>query len=759
METIERYQQPQVMGDLAHFEYPGGFENDFNAGLVTPVLRRWRIVLLTFLLVCAVGVPAGWLIIKPVSQATAAIRVAPVIPSILFGDKDSEGVIPMYRNFMNTQADLIANEKVLQRVADDLVDKGLKFFKKPDNTVETLKSKLIGRQPNDPVVVLRRALISGSLTVKPERDSELIKISMKGDEPQECEQIVNSFVRAYMAIVVSDEVKGGDHKLTVLENEHRVLMDKLDRQRQTIREMAQEYGSEALQERHEMMLQRVADLQAKLTEVEMDKIALEAQVPLLERTKDRNMAPSDLLKLRYDFVNTDTMVQTLTSNIAQLEQALIVAKQTLAPTNPELQRKAELLEVLTQRLDRRRQEVGKTFDEMVTEELAKSDKDRLRNAKAQLEQTAIYEKRLRAMLAEEDTGTIKLGRKQLAIQDLQDQLNLTKELYETVQRRIQELEMERKRPARISVAYYANITPGANKYIKYTAVLAFLAMGLGIMLAILKDRADLSLRTPEDVVRRTGVRIIGTTIRSRNIKKSLLPQQVADDFQTIYANLGLFNGEGIPAKLVVSSPGPREGKTTVAINLAMSIAKTGKRVLLIDGDLRKPDIQRLLNLPVDCPVLQDIFANEKLGSVVCSTPMTGLYVLAADSKNPSDVSQLLSKLYARKYLNLLGQGYDHIIIDTPPVLAVPDALMWAKMAGAVVLTCFAARTEWPDLKEAFDRFAQINVRVLGTVLSNVPLNYSYNRYGYGYYANVAGNENRSRANTGKMVLLPMQKQD
>jgi uncharacterized protein involved in exopolysaccharide biosynthesis len=158
------------------------------------------------------GLPAIWFTVDSLFQTTAAIRVAPVISSILFG---SEEGLPMYKNFMYTQADLMASDKVLQRVADDLIDKKLTFFKEPDNATALLRRKFFGPKPNDPISTLKNALNSQTLTIIPEQNTELIKVNMKGRSQQEMEQIVNAFVRAYMAIVVSEEAKDPDQKLAV----------------------------------------------------------------------------------------------------------------------------------------------------------------------------------------------------------------------------------------------------------------------------------------------------------------------------------------------------------------------------------------------------------------------------------------------------------------------------------------------------------------------------------------------------------------
>ena len=220
--------------------------------------------------------------------------------------------------------------------------------------------------------------------------------------------------------------------------------------------------------------------------------------------------------------------------------------------------------------------------------------------------------------------------------------------------------------------------------------------------------------------------------------------------------MGLFNGEGIPKKLAVTSPGPKEGKTTLAINLAMSVARAGKTVLLIDGDLRKPDVGRFLHLPYRNNGVCGVLLGRKFEEVVCQTSLSRLSVLTADACKPSDIYELIAQKRTAKFINTISQVYDHVIIDSPPVLAVADALLWAKMADAVILTSFAGYTEGPDLRETLGRLAQINVKVLGTVLNNVPMSYSYTPYRYSYYGNGNGLRSRKERVARDAVLLPME---
>lgn len=756
MNTIEKYDGELIERSPANFEMPPESASESTSALAAAVLRRWYIVVLIFLVTCASGIPAIWLLIDPLYDVTGAIKVAPILSNILTGEAD-KGEISNYQSFMNTQAEMVLSPQVVQRVADDLAGKNLGFFEDQANGIG---AKLRRRMENtktkpDPANILKQAKYDGIITSTAIRNTELVKVTAKSDKPEEAKQIVDAFIRSYMAVEGLRSIEGEDRKLSVLENERRALTEKLQNQREAIRRLAEEYGTDTLDGRQDMMLQRVAALLTELTRVESLRMSLEAEMQLLEEQKQDTRISDEILTRRNEYINADITVQELTHQIVQLEQDLIAAKQTLAPANPILRQKQEFMDAFQSMLDERRAEVAKSFDEMVSEEIGQANKEQQAGTRAKLVRTIAYEQRLREKLADEDAQTIGLGRKQLTIQDMQYELELDKQLYDTLNRRLRELEMERKRPARVSVAYNADIAYIADKRIKYSLALVFASLALGMLLAIVLDKADHSLYSPDDVVRRIGIRIIGTTTNPHAIKKALLPRQLVEDYQTIRANLGLLDDGVMPKKVVVTSPGMRDGKTTFAINLATSMAQAAKKVLLIDGDLRKPDIAALLDIPRHARSLQNFLRGTMTNGAVYSMHSTGLDVLAADSHDGQDIYELLSSPGIAERIDAISLKYEHVIIDAPPILAFPDALLWAKMAGAVVLTSFAGRTTAPDLKDAKEKLVSIDVRVLGTVLSNVKAEHSYYRYGYNYHSQ--GPRRRKNAGGGKPLLLPTEK--
>ncbi len=738
------YDHPPVRTDLAFFEgvsseEPAG-DNNVSSDLFRAILRRWKVISLIALLIMIPSLIFIWTFIKEGYETEGAIEIT-TPRTIIFNLPDD--TISDSEVFMRTEAAKMTSPPVLQKTADILQKKDLAFFS----------------QTPDVFNALQEMVTSKAIQVAQARGTNLIKVIMYGNEDSknDAREIVNSLISAYISVRQEVSSQGDYDRLTYLETQKKMLTEKMQIQRSVIRQLADEYGTTNMSSRQQMKFEYVARLQSTLNDIETKRIALEAKKELIKDARLEAIEPEQQIQMRFDRINNDPTVTMLTNEVTNLEKQLIVAKQNFSEGNPELTKMRELYESMQNRLDERREEIGERFEEDLKDQMELIGEYKLQDIEAELESLSVHEKRIRETLEKEDKVTRELGQKQLAIRDEEDKLGDTKQLLETVRQRITQLEMEGKRPARISVAYLASSIPAKTKQLKYTAVSIMGAICAGIAFAFLAERTDPRLHTPKDVISQVGVPIIGTTSRTENSKKTLLHSVVTEDYRTIRANLNLLNPEGIPKKIVITSSGVQEGKTTFSINLATSMAKSGKRVLLIDGDLRKPDIARALKLPESRLGLQDLLAGKPFDEVVCRDCVPGMDVITSTpcAYDPSMACELLNRIHQINLLARFEDEYEHLIIDTPPVLAGPDALLWAKMTDGVLVTSYSGQTVRPDMKEAMKRLRNIKANILGAVLHSVETDYSYYRYGYEYYTARKGRKAQKR-DSQRPLLLSLQ---
>ena len=741
MGKIEKFDHQPLPQDYYYQERPLFEDESINTGpslgnLLRMVLRRWYIILLVTLVGWSAGIPAVWYLVKETYFTEGAILVKPILTNIITGDPD-KGEISNYQVYMNTQAELIRRDIILERVEYSLRNEQLNLFPPGSN----------------PMRVLRSLLENKVIIVNQKKGTYLLKILMSYPNAAEAEKVVNAFLNSYMAVDMASEAKGGGDKLNTLSDLKKDLQLEIAMLQKQIKEKSQEYGMDDLTSRRELYLAKVAVLRQQITTLEMEEIHLTSQVDFLHEVQSDTISASDLVTLRSDYINADLELQKYFIDIAEEEKSLIRDSILLTEAHPDLVLKKEAIAALKEMAEKRRLEVEKDFDEAIAAEKYKGQKNEIKQAELKLKQTRHFLETFRKMLEREEGDTKSVGLIQLDIQEFKDKLKMDMESYSRVIQRIQAVELENKRPARVSIAYKANTTGPFSKRNKLMASVIMGSLIAGVMFAFLLGKMDPSLRTPEDVIRCIDLPIIGTTMGMRQIERDALPQQVEDDYQNIRANLGLFSGEGIPSILVVTSAGMQEGKTTFSINLATSMAKGASKVLLIDGDFRKPDVAHALMLNGKSGGLQKVlFGTGKIEDTVTHLPGISLDILSADPFDISGTFELLTRPSTAKLLREISQKYDHIIIDTAPLLAASDALLWAKMADATVLVSYSGHTAGPELKEAYDRLTRVHVRVLGTVLNSVQVDNSYHRYGYGYYGG-KGKDHRRRGDENRPLLI------
>jgi capsular exopolysaccharide synthesis family protein len=269
-----------------------------------------------------------------------------------------------------------------------------------------------------------------------------------------------------------------------------------------------------------------------------------------------------------------------------------------------------------------------------------------------------------------------------------------------------------------------------------------LGLGLAIATAFGLDYLDDTVKTPEDVTRRLKLRFLGLVPAVRGERHPLLSGPVPHDFGEAFRSLrtslvAQFGGEGART-MVVTSAQPLEGKTTTAVNLAMALAVGGSRVLLIDADMRRPNVHKALRIGNDRGLSQLLAGQARMREVVQRTHDPNLLVITA-GRTPANPSELLASDRMRALLVGLETGpFDWVVIDTPPVLAVTDAAILAPLVAGVTFVIGSEMTRWRLAERAVETVMASNPRLLCAVLNRV--DFARNKY---YYSRYYGHQYKS----------------
>ncbi|MBM3301846.1 MAG: polysaccharide biosynthesis tyrosine autokinase, partial [Deltaproteobacteria bacterium] len=274
---------------------------------------------------------------------------------------------------------------------------------------------------------------------------------------------------------------------------------------------------------------------------------------------------------------------------------------------------------------------------------------------------------------------------------------------------------------------------------------AIVGLVLGIGLAFFFEYLDDSVKNADDIQTSVQFPVLGTVCRYSFSEDGLPPHhrylptqydpkcQMAEAFRTVRSNL-LFTGVDQLHRLILfTSPLPGDGKTTVAVNVAVSLSQLGKRVLLVDADLRKPMIHRIFRANPS-PGIVNVLVQEKweeaLAEAIQATEMQHLYVLACGDVPPNP-NEMLGSAKMGHLIDALARSYDFVLFDTSPLLAVSDAMVLAQRVRGVLIVARSGETSRTALKDAMNLFSRSQADILGVVLNGV--DFRRERYYYRNY--------------------------
>ena len=333
---------------------------------------------------------------------------------------------------------------------------------------------------------------------------------------------------------------------------------------------------------------------------------------------------------------------------------------------------------------------------------------------------------------------------QTELSNLQQQVTLDRSQYLQIVRNESDIELNvaRATDSVIVVSPAALPTgPSSPKLWLNTLVAAFAGLVIAIGLIVLLEQLDQSIRNAEQLVERTGLvplaSIPAWSAGRRGKELALLHKDpsLADAYRTLRTNILFSTIDRQPHTIAITSAIPREGKSRTAANLAIALAAAGHPTLLIDCDFRHPAQHRLFGRL--CNVgLADLILRQATDAEAVSpvTEVPNLWILCS-GPTPPNPSELLGSARMRDLLLKLANEFAHVVIDTPPVNLVADALVVASYTDTTLVVVEYGRSRYPAVRNACEALQRVGARVLGGVLNNVPSREGYGYYGYNYSAN------------------------
>ncbi len=365
----------------------------------------------------------------------------------------------------------------------------------------------------------------------------------------------------------------------------------------------------------------------------------------------------------------------------------------------------------------------------------------IESVKNDYESAVAAERSFAASLEQQKHEAMDLDRKSGSYVVLQRQADSDRQLWQSLLQQQKELQVvSNSRSNNVQVMDRAEVPGGPfspnTRREWFTAMMAGILVAFGLAFGI--EYLDDTVKTPEDVSKRLGLPLLGLVPAIRGTRVPLLSETVPHDFgeafRSLRTSLVFTTGAGESRVIAVTSSQPLEGKTTTACNLATALALGGSRVLLIDADMRRPGLHQVMGVQNEAGLSQLLVGQSRVREAVQRTSEPNLFVIAA-GRTPPNPSELLASERMKGFLANLAHGpFDWVVLDTPPVLAVTDAVVLAGHVSAVVFVVGSEMTRRVHAERALATLRAGKPRSIGVVLNRVDFDrnkYYYARY-YGY---------------------------
>lgn len=634
-----------------------------------------------------------------VYTATTSLIIELQAPKVL-GDQvqdvaESSASFWQTKEFFETQFRILKSRAVAERVVRKLsLDRDARF--------------LAGS--GDAVAVLR-----GRLRVEPVRDSRVVNVIVDDGDPKKAALLANTVADEFIQYNLADKLGVSRSASEWLHDQMDELSGKLATSENALFKYKRENDilTASLEDSQSMVAKRLSALSDAVTRVREQRAELKARVDQVRELR-RTGALSSLPQ-----VVASPLIQAERTRAQQLSEELAEAQTRYGPEHPRIQALVEKRKAALAIIAREEESIAR----------AAEVEDRV---------TAETESNLAALLAGVKREAFEMNRKEVDYSRLKREEENNAKVVELVMRRLKDVDLASLlRTNNVRLLDAAEIPGGPSSPNLRFALLMGLLLGLaaGGGAAVLLEQLDHTVKSQEDLERASRAAFLGVIPAVRDnddlFIHKLPKSPVAECLRGVRTNLMFLSAAAPLQKLLVTSSGPQEGKTTAVIDLGITFAQSGQRTLIVDTDMRKPRLHRAFGLSADVGLTSVLLDEKRLGEAVRQTQVPDLSVLPC-GPIPPNPAELLHTERFRKLVAELSRRYDRILFDSPPVAAVADAMILAGETDGVLLLVKAGHTSKDAVARARRALADVQARIVGAVLNAVDLS----SQGY-YYADYA----------------------
>ncbi|HWK10662.1 MAG TPA: polysaccharide biosynthesis tyrosine autokinase, partial [Vicinamibacterales bacterium] len=560
-------------------------------------------------------------------------------------------------------------------------------------------------------------LVSGFISrvnVEPVRGSHLVDVTFLSEDPKFAALAVNALLDEYVNQNLELKLQSTQGMLDWLDKELDNQQHRVQDSERALAEYREKENALSLDDKQNIIVSRLNQLNDAVTRARTERVQKESlynQVKAISTGTTPDAIPA---------IATNAAVASAKAKLVELQRDKARLLERYAEKHP------QVINVSAALQDAQRQ---------VDFEIARA----VQSVKNEYETAVLQEQTLARNLEGAKSEAQDLNRKGIGYGVMEREAKSNREVYQSLLTREKELRVSaNSRTNNVRVVDRAETPRGpVSASGRRTVMMSmFIGLVLSVGVALGLDYMNDTIKTPEDVTRRLRLPFLGLVPAVRGDKHPLLassqvPHDFGESFRSLRTSLlSKYQGESTKI-LVVTSAQPLEGKTTTAANIAMALAYGGARVLLIDADMRRPGLHRPLRLTNERGLSQVLTGQARVRDVIQRTVDPNLLAITA-GRSPLNPSELLSSERMKTLLTNLAHGpFNWIIIDTPPVLAVTDAVILAPLVSGVTFVVGAEMTRRRLAERAIETVMQAHPKFAAVVLNKV--NFAKNKYYYSRY--------------------------